>query len=84
MVIGDAATIWLSLRGAIQPWALPAPSVKQRYLAQGVEWLSTAEAGQVSLRIAGRDIDVVRYRQDKRAAWYRPQRCQRVRHGWRG
>ncbi|MFB9936535.1 DNA internalization-related competence protein ComEC/Rec2 [Photobacterium aphoticum] len=53
------------------PWALPAPSVKQRYLAQGVEWLSTAEAGQVSLRIAGRDIDVVRYRQDKRAAWYR-------------
>ncbi|GAL05146.1 hypothetical protein JCM19237_3529 [Photobacterium aphoticum] len=37
-----------------------------------MEWLSTAEAGQVSLRIAGRDIDVVRYRQDKRAAWYRP------------
>ncbi|MGF1685750.1 DNA internalization-related competence protein ComEC/Rec2 [Photobacterium japonica] len=54
------------------PWALPSPSIMQRYQARDITWLSTAEAGQVSVRIVQKQIDVVRYRQDKKAAWYRP------------
>ncbi|MCQ1057307.1 DNA internalization-related competence protein ComEC/Rec2 [Photobacterium sp. ZSDE20] len=54
------------------PWGLPSSDVQQRYLDRGVNWLSTAELGQVSLHINGEEVDVVRYRQDRKAAWFRP------------
>lgn len=54
------------------PWQLPAESVRQRYRNQQITWLSTARAGQVSLQIDGQAIAITRYRQDHRAAWFRP------------
>ncbi|WEM43342.1 DNA internalization-related competence protein ComEC/Rec2 [Photobacterium sp. DA100] len=54
------------------PWQLPSGEVRQRYLDKGIEWLSTAESGQVTLAIEGGEIEVVRYRQDRKAAWFRP------------
>ena len=54
------------------PWQLPSVEVRQRYLDRGVSWLATSEAGQVTLQISGNDIEVIRYRQDRKAAWFRP------------
>ncbi|PSU35111.1 DNA internalization-related competence protein ComEC/Rec2 [Photobacterium lutimaris] len=55
------------------PWNLPSRDVHQRYLDnKNVSWLSTAESGQISLLINDQDVDVVRYRQDRKAAWFRP------------
>ncbi|MGR5061566.1 DNA internalization-related competence protein ComEC/Rec2 [Photobacterium sp. DNB22_13_2] len=53
------------------PWQLPSVDVHQRYLDRGIQWLSTADSGQVSLQISGDKIQVVRYRQDIKAAWFR-------------
>ncbi|MGF1736109.1 DNA internalization-related competence protein ComEC/Rec2 [Photobacterium satsumensis] len=56
----------------LNPWQLPSGEVRQRYLDRSVNWLSTAESGQVSLHIHGNKVEVVRYRQDIKAAWFRP------------
>lgn len=55
------------------PWQLPSASIRQRYLAQGIPWLSTAETGQVTLTMSADGIKVERYRQDRKAAWFRPE-----------
>ncbi|MBY5943863.1 DNA internalization-related competence protein ComEC/Rec2 [Photobacterium rosenbergii] len=54
------------------PWQLPSADVRQRYRERGAYWLSTAESGQVSLEIKGDSIEVIRYRQDRKPAWFRP------------
>ena len=54
------------------PWQLPSADVRQRYRERGAYWLSTAESGQVSLEIKGDSVEVIRYRQDRKSAWFRP------------
>ncbi|QUJ66274.1 DNA internalization-related competence protein ComEC/Rec2 [Photobacterium sp. GJ3] len=56
--------------GRYSPWPLPSAQVKARYLSRGIDWLDTAENGQIRLRIHQGQIDVVRYRQDIRRGWY--------------
>ena len=56
------------------PWQMPAAEVRQRYLDKNAAWLSTAQSGQVSVRVDGGDIEIIRYRQDVKPGWFRPLR----------
>ncbi|UXI02304.1 DNA internalization-related competence protein ComEC/Rec2 [Photobacterium sp. TY1-4] len=53
------------------PWQLPSPTVRQRYLDQGAQWLNTAAHGQVTAQIDQGVIAITRYRQDVRGGWFR-------------
>lgn len=54
------------------PWRLPNPEVRRRYVAMGSQWLSTADHGQISITRVGNEMEIVRYRQDIRPGWFRP------------
>ncbi|PSW26942.1 DNA internalization-related competence protein ComEC/Rec2 [Photobacterium swingsii] len=57
--------------GRYNPWQLPAPSVKARYLQRDIPWLSTAELGQVSVVIGQGEVQYQAARTNFRQAWYR-------------
>ncbi|MGF1690222.1 DNA internalization-related competence protein ComEC/Rec2 [Photobacterium kagoshimensis] len=57
--------------GRYNPWQLPAPSVKARYLQRNIPWLSTAELGQVSVVIGQGEVQYQAARTNFRQAWYR-------------
>nr|WP_299018194.1 DNA internalization-related competence protein ComEC/Rec2 [uncultured Photobacterium sp.] len=53
------------------PWQLPSPEVKARYVNKQATWLTTAENGQVSIKVKQGEVSVLRYRQEVEASWFR-------------
>jgi len=52
-------------------WNLPSPEVVERYQTQGVKWLDTGEAGQVSVKFRAENRHLSTLRQYERGPWYR-------------
>nr|WP_128080531.1 hypothetical protein [Salinivibrio socompensis] len=57
--------------GLLNPWRLPAKTVRAGYEQADVTWLDTAANGQVRWQRIDTGWKLVRWRQDRRAGWYR-------------
>ncbi|WP_064602922.1 DNA internalization-related competence protein ComEC/Rec2 [Photobacterium sp. J15] len=53
------------------PWHLPSPDIRQRYLDKQAIWLATSDTGQVRVDVKPGKLEVLRYRQDIKNSWYR-------------
>ena len=51
-------------------WRLPAKIVVKRYREQGIHWLDTAQAGQISIRIKKGGVEILQFRDQISPRWY--------------
>ncbi|MBT0724416.1 DNA internalization-related competence protein ComEC/Rec2 [Rosenbergiella sp. S61] len=51
-------------------WRLPAKTVVKRYQDQGVQWLDTAQSGQLSLRVKADTFEILQFRDQISPRWY--------------
>ncbi|WP_241572147.1 DNA internalization-related competence protein ComEC/Rec2 [Rosenbergiella nectarea] len=51
-------------------WRLPAKTVVKRYRSQGIDWVDTAQAGQISIRVRREGTEVLQYRDQISPRWY--------------
>ncbi|HAS62479.1 MAG TPA: DNA internalization-related competence protein ComEC/Rec2 [Vibrio sp.] len=59
-------------------WILPNPTVKQRYIDHGAQWLETGQEGQTSLLFQQQNFRIATIRRGKGLAWYRQMLRKRV------
>lgn len=57
--------------GRFTPWNLPSQKIKQRYLEKEIEWLDTAQLGQVRITSEGDDLKIKGYSLLNHSVWYR-------------
>lgn len=70
--IGAVNPSWaVASTGLLNPWRLPAQQVRAAYEHADVTWLDTAANGQVRWQRVDTGWQLTRWRQDRRAAWYR-------------
>lgn len=51
-------------------WRLPATNVVKRYQQQGIQWLDTAQAGQISIRVTAGNSEILQLRDQISPRWY--------------
>ncbi|WP_321146856.1 DNA internalization-related competence protein ComEC/Rec2, partial [Providencia alcalifaciens] len=63
-------TLALVSSARYSPWKIPSDKVYLRYAKKNIQWLNTAEEGQVTICFKKEKMEILRYRKEINPRWY--------------